>query len=346
MGVQKSVRAAAIVVFVLFTAAAGGLCAPSEEKTSEASFLFDTVCTITLYGKAPASHFVDVFSRMEEIESRLDLYDEESALSELNRHAGMGPVAVPEELFEVVKHGIAYSRLTGGAFDITIGPVQQLWDIGGDSPEVPDSADLEAALSLVDFRKVIFFEHGKRILLESRGMMIDLGGIAKGYAADQAAKLLRDLGHRRALVNFGGNLVALGTRPDDTPWRIGIQHPDRSRGDTIGIVEVTDATVVTSGKYERFFEQDGTRYHHILDTTTGYPVENGVASVTIITGSSMKADALSTAVFTLGLEAGLELVNGFDGVEAVIVTENDEIYLSKGIGDDFSLVDTRFKVIR
>jgi thiamine biosynthesis lipoprotein len=177
-------------------------------------------------------------------------------------------------------------------------------------------------------------------------MMIDLGGIAKGYAADEAAKILRELGQEHALINFGGNVVAIGSRPDGTPWRIGIQHPERSRGDTLCIVAVTDATVVTSGKYERFFEEEGTRYHHIIDTSTGYPVENGLSSVTIVTDSSMKADALSTAVFTLGLEAGLELVQGFDGVEAVIVTEESTIHVTEGIRDDITLLDNRFTVVK
>ncbi len=346
MGFLKSHRTATLVLLIILSNAFAGYCGGASEKISETGFYFDTVCTVSIYGNAPASHFDAVYSRTEEIEGHLNSYDEESALSELNRRAGEGPVPVPDELFDVVKHGIAYSQLTDGAFDITIGPVQRLWGIGGDDPALPDPAELESALERVNYKKVVLFDHGKRVLLENSGMTIDLGGIAKGYAADEAAAVLKELGHRHALINFGGNVVAIGNRPDGTRWRIGIQHPERSRGETIGIVEVKDATVVTSGKYERFFEVDGNRYHHILDTDTGYPVENGLASVTIVTDSSMKADALSTAVFVIGLEAGLDLIKGFDGVEAVIITEDQTVHVTEGIRDNLVLIDTRFSVAK
>jgi thiamine biosynthesis lipoprotein len=331
---------------MFFAVLGSGFCGSSFEKNTHTSFHFDTVCTVITYGKTPASHFNVVETRAEEIEKQLSAYDADSSLSVLNSRAGEGPVEVPVELFDVVKHGIAYSQLTDGAFDITIGPVQQLWGISGDSPKVPGARELEAAIRLVDYRKVVLFDHENRILLENEGMMIDLGGIAKGYAADEAAALLRENGHDHALVNFGGNVVAIGNRPDGTPWRIGSQHPERSRGDTLCIIAVADATVVTSGKYERFFEADGVRYHHILDTNSGYPVENELTSVSIVTDSSMKADALSTAVFTLGLEAGLNLVENFDGVEAVLVTEDSTVYLTEGVRDSFTLVDTRFTVAK
>ena len=318
----------------------------SPEKTSQTGFYFDTLCAVTIYGKASSPDFDAVFSRTAEIEKQLNAHNKESALSMLNRRAGEGPVEVTDDLFYVIKHGIAYSQLTDGGFDITIGPVQRLWGIGGDSPAVPEPSALSAALDSVDFRKVVLFDRDNRVLLENTGMMIDLGGIAKGYAADEAAAVLDDRGYRHALINFGGNVVAIGNRPDGTPWRIGIQHPELTRGDTLCVIEVVNATVVTSGKYERFFEAGGVRYHHILDTDTGYPVENGLASVTIITDSSMKADALSTAVFVLGLEAGLDLIYGFEGVEAIIVTEEKTVYLTDGIRDDFSLVDASYTVAK
>jgi FAD:protein FMN transferase len=341
MGFQVTAAAC----FILLASAGSGHCGSSIEKISDTSFHFDTLCTITIYGRIPDSHFDAVNTRVEEIEAELSGYDDESALSILNRQSGDGPVTVPETLFTVMKHGIAYSQLSDGAFDITVGPVQRLWKIGEDTAAVPVGDDIEKALDLVDFRKVVFLEPGERILLENRGMVIDLGGIAKGYAADKAVEVLKELGHNHALVNFGGNLVAIGNRPEGIPWRIGIPHPERSKGETAAIVTVTNAAVVTSGKYQRYFEEDGTRYHHIFDTGTGFPVENGLASVTIVTDSSIKADALSTAVFALGLRAGRELVEGFDGVEAVIITEDEKVFLTDGIRDAFILVDPRFSVM-
>lgn len=316
----------------------------SDERVSQTQFIFGTPCTISVYGKVTENDFAEVFSRMDELEQLLSRYVEDSTVSQLNRDAG-GPMAVSLEVYEVVRHGVAYSQLSDGAFDITIGPLIELWDVGGDNPRVPTKTEIDAARAQVDYRNVILLESGRRILLEKTGMQIDLGGIAKGFAADEAANMLREMGHDHAIVNLGGNIVAIGSRPDETPWRIGIQHPEKTRGDTIAIFEITDKTVVTSGKYERFFVQDNIRYHHIIDTKTGYPVENELASVTIITDSSMKADALSTAVFTLGLSDGLKLIRGFDGVEGVLVTEDDVIHLTEGIVDSFRLVDTRFSVV-
>ena len=324
------------------TAAFGG---GSAEKNQKTSFHFGTPCSITLYGRASDSFFASLFARMDELDGQLSSHNDLSAVSTLNRAAGEGPVAVPDELFHVVKHGIAYSRLSAGAFDITIGPVVALWGITGEEPGVPDQTELEEALALLDYQRVVLFEPGKKVLLERRGMQVDLGGIAKGYAADEIAEIVRKQHFNHGLINFGGNIVAIGSRPDGTPWRIGIQHPERSRGESIGVVEVVDKTVVTSGKYERFFVHDGVRYHHIIDTATGYPVENGIASVTIVTDSSMKADALSTAVFILGMDAGLELVRSFDGVEAIIVTEENAVHLTEGVKDGFSLFDMRFSIV-
>ncbi len=339
-------RAVALSVTLFWVVSGIAFGQPSSEKVSRTVFLFGTPCTVSIYGKPSDADFTEVFSRMEELDGLLSTYIESSAVSALNRGAGGGPMAVPFEVYEVVRHGIAYSQLSGGAFDITIGPLIQLWGVTGDTPRVPSESEISAALEFVDFRRIVLLESGKRILLEGQGMLLDLGGIAKGYAADEAAKILREQGHSQGLINFGGNIVAIGSRPDGTPWRIGIQHPEESRGDTIAIVEVADRTVVTTGKYERFFLHNDVRYHHIIDTKTGYPVENGLASVTIITDSSMKADALSTAVFTLGLTAGLELIRSFDGVEAVLVTEEGVIHVTEGIAEAFTLVDTRFSVVR
>jgi thiamine biosynthesis lipoprotein len=171
------------------------------------------------------------------------------------------------------------------------------------------------------------------------GQSVDLGGIAKGYAGDEAIKIYKKHGIKSAYVNLGGNVVTLGTKPDGTPWRIGIQNPRAQNGYYLGTVEVTDKAIVTSGDYERYFEADQIRYHHILDPQTGYPADSGLMSATVVTDVSVDADALSTAVFTLGLEKGMAMVKSLKGVEAILVTKDKEIYITEGIKSSFTFTD-------
>jgi len=169
--------------------------------------------------------------------------------------------------------------------------------------------------------------------------MVDLGGIAKGYAGDEAIRIYKEHGLKSAYINLGGNVVVLGGRPDGSPWRIGIQNPRAPNGMYIGIVRVTDKAVVTSGDYERYFEKENVRYHHILDTKTGYPADSGLISSTIVTDVSMDADALSTAAFVLGLEEGMKLVNSLKGVEAIFITGDKRVYVTEGLKSSFTFDD-------
>jgi thiamine biosynthesis lipoprotein len=243
-----------------------------------------------------------------------------------------------------VEQALEYSRESNGAFDVSVGPLVRLWGIGSATPRIPGEQVLAAALDAVDYASVQTNEAERTIYLPREGMGIDVGGIAKGYAADEAARMLREAGVKSALLDFGGNILVVGTKPDGTPWRIGIQVPDVNavRGQYLGIAEITDLAVVTSGTYERYFVQDGKRYHHILDTTTGFPVENGLESVTIITSESMRADALSTSVFALGLEDGMDFVESLPGVEAAFVTAEGVVHLSSGMTDYFRLTNEDF----
>ena len=177
-------------------------------------------------------------------------------------------------------------------------------------------------------------------------MGLDVGGIAKGYAADEVARILTEHGVEHALLDFGGNVVVVGTKVDGSDWRIGIQNPDpdASRGAFIGVLPATDLAIVTSGPYERYFIEDGVRYHHILDSTTGYPVWNGLQSVTIVNEASIRADALSTAVFSMGLVDGMSFVESHDGVEAIFIDEDDKVYVSSGLSSLFVLTDDNYRL--
>jgi thiamine biosynthesis lipoprotein len=176
-------------------------------------------------------------------------------------------------------------------------------------------------------------------------MAVDVGAIAKGYAADQAARILMDAGVEHALLDFGGNILTIGNKPDGSQWRIGIQHPEESRNQYLGILEGVDETIVTSGPYERYFIEEGVRYHHILDRRTGYPARNGLLSATIVAEESMRADALSTATFVLGMEEAQELVLSLEDVEAIFVTEEQEVWVSPGLRERFELTAPNYELM-
>jgi thiamine biosynthesis lipoprotein len=312
------------------------------EPVSEGAFVLGTAIRVTLYDRAPEAIFTRVFEEMQVIEDKMSLSYEGGEIMAVNSAAGEHPVIVSRETFGVVEAGLQYSQLSGGAFDITIGPLVRLWGIEPGEGEVPPQAAIEDRLSLVDYRNVVLDREEMSIFLTEPEMAIDLGAIAKGYAGDKAADMLENSGVGHALLDFGGNIVTVGRKPDGSRWRIGIQNPEDDRGRYLGILEVGEAAVVTSGVYERYFIQDGVRYHHILDTDTGYPVWNGLSSATVIAGQSTAADALSTAVFSLGLVDGLDLVERLPDVEAIMVAEDGTVYVTPGAQRDFRLTDAAF----
>jgi thiamine biosynthesis lipoprotein len=319
---------------------------PKGEQAAE--FVLGTVCSVTLYGGNPAETFSRVFARLREIDRLMSANREGSALDRINQKAGLEPVPVPPELMEVLEKARYYADLGGGAFDPTIGPLVKLWDIGSEEPRVPGDDEIRQALALVNREDLILDREAGTAFLARPGMALDLGAIAKGYAADEARRIVREGSCRGAIIDLGGNILVCGERPEagggGRPWRIGVQDPLDSRGAYIGVLEVREASVVTSGVYERFFEAGGRRYHHILSTETGCPVENGLLSVTIVAEKSIDADALSTLVFTLGYEAGLEALKALDGVGAVFVFEDRRIRLSPGLGDSFTLTSDIYRL--
>jgi thiamine biosynthesis lipoprotein len=324
-------------------------CSPELPKRTESRLMLGTAISVTVYADLSDEGFAALFDRMAEIESRMSTSEEDHTTTELmrvNDAAGEHPVAVSPDTLFVVEEGLRFSEMTGGAFDVAIQPLVSLWGIGTDRQGVPQEDEVTAAVSRVDFRLVEIDSETSSIFLPEPGMGIDVGGIAKGYAADEARRILLDLGVEHAILDFGGNVLAIGTKPDGAPWRVGIQVPHEARGDYVGIVEVADAAVVTSGTYERFFIKDGIRYHHILESETGYPVENGLESVTIITEDSVTADALSTAVFVMGLEEGAAFVEELEGVEAIFIDDENNVYVTSGVGPEYTQTNDDFGFVR
>ena len=315
------------------------------EPRADNRFLMGTVCIITLYNGEAQEIFDGAFSVIEKEDLLMSLQKGNSELSKINNSAGLESVAVSEDTYNVVSSALYYSELTHGAFDPTVAPLVELWDIGSDFEGVlPDPDSIERIKKLTDYSKLEMLSDN-RIYLESREMKIDLGAIAKGYIADKVKDYLLSRNVERGIINLGGNIVVLGSKPENKPWKIGIQNPFESRGNHIGIVEVKDKTIVTSGIYERFFMADGKRYHHILDPKTGYPVDNDLASVTIISDTSIDADALSTSLFVLGVETGLELIETIKNAEAVYITKDKKVIYSSGAQDLFTLYDDNYKAV-
>jgi FAD:protein FMN transferase len=314
-----------------------------EQSTRTEIDLLGTTCTVTVYARNPGPILEKGFTRVREIDRRMSYAGPESEVAAVNRNAGAEGVKVSSSTLDVVQRGLYFSELGKGSFDISIGPLVELWGIGKESTgRIPTGEEIEKAVLRIGYKRVQVKDNSVR--LEDPGMAIDLGGIAKGYAADEIVRILEEEGVQHALINLGGNVYAHGKKPDGTLWRIGVQNPESNRGSYLGVLTVADRAVVTSGPYERYFIENGKRYHHILDPETGFPVENGVSSVTIVAENSMDADALSTLVFVRGVEKGLALVESLDGVEALLVTEEKELFTSSGIEAIFSITDDQFSL--
>ncbi|MCW6091581.1 FAD:protein FMN transferase [Clostridium sporogenes] len=316
----------------------------SEEPVSRETYLMGTIINIKAYGKNADKAVQASVDKISDIENKMSLNISTSEINKINKNAGIAPVKVSKNTFDVVKASLIYSEKTKGSFDITVEPLVSLWGIGTDKARIPSKDEINNALKLINYKDVVINEKESTIMLKRKGQAIDLGAIAKGYTADELKKVLLNYNVSSAFLNLGGNVYVLGNKPDKTPWKIGVQNPLEPRGDYLGIVSVSDKSVVTSGNYERFFERNGKRYHHIFDTKTGYPAEKGLISVSIISDKSIDGDALSTSVYTLGLDEGKKLIESLKDVEAVFVTNDKKVYTTSGLKDTFKLTNTDFKL--
>jgi thiamine biosynthesis lipoprotein len=316
----------------------------AAKPMDRAELVLGTVCSIRIQDGGSGKALDAVFARLKEIDAGMSANSADSVIAAINEAAGISPVPAPEDLRYVISRALHYAKLSGGAFDPTIGPIVKLWNIGMDGERVPGAAEIREALKLVDYRDVILDDTAGTVFLRRPGMRIDLGAIAKGYAADEVERVLLKYRVKGAVIDLGGNVKVSGRKPDGSKWRIGIQNPFDDRGDRLGIATLEGGyTVVTSGVYERYFiGENDEHYHHILGTRTGYPVNNGLVSVTILCKSSVDADGLSTSVFALGLQAGMALVESLPEIEAVFVDGDKKVYMSPGAKAVFRLDDPAF----
>ena len=303
----------------------------SPEPVQGTFFAMDTMMDFTIYGE---SGLIDQSeSLIASLESLMSVTDANSELYAINQ---TGSGTLTGKASSLMEQALEICRRTGGALDLSIYPIVRAWGFTTGSYQVPDEAEIQALLPLVDYRKIQYDAADGDVTLPE-GMEIDLGSVAKGYAGQLVAQMLREHGVQSALLNLGGNVQTVGAKPDGSPWQIGIKDPQGE--DAMMVLSVEDQAVVTSGGYERYFEQDGQTYWHIMDPSTGHPADSGLISVTIVGDEGVVCDGLSTALFVMGLEKAADLWAQSGDFEAVFVTASGEVYITEGLRDRFALTE-------
>lgn len=311
-------------------------CSDQKEKIYRKSqMLMDTLITISVVSgsKDNAEKAMDkAFGEISKLDAMLNFFSDKSELSEINRNAGISPVKVSPETLNVIEKAIYVSEKTGGAFDVTVGPVISQWNFSKKPDRPPHASLIKENLRLVNYKLISINKEASTVYLKEKDMLLDLGGIAKGYAADMAVDELKRKGIKAGLVSVAGDIKAFGAKPDRSPWLVGIKNPRPKDNDNeiMATLGLTDMAISTSGDYERYFIADGKRYHHLLDPKTGYPAE-GCRSVSVMTKEGVYTDSFSTAVFILGPERGMQLLKEM-GFEGIIVDKEGKIHMTQGLG--------------
>lgn len=302
-----------------------------------------TVCLVNLYEKGTESVYDEIFARLEQIDDEFNLGKPDSDVSRINESAFAESVAVCDDVFRVIETAQKVSALTGGAFDISVGPLVSLWRVNTDSPHVATRRELDERLPLVDYRNIVLDAAEQSVRLKKAGMRLDLGGIAKGFAADEVVRICRKRRIRRAVIDLGGNVYVYGKKAKNQLWGVGVKNPEFPDSAPLLKLSVPQISVVTSGTYERFFEEGEKRYHHILSPETGFPIENELYSVTVLSESSMLADSLTTAFFVLGRERAELLLprvrEAFgEEISAIFIEKSHQISFSSGFAFEGELL--------
>ena len=320
--------------------------ADSQEPISATAIKLNTAVTVTIYDSKDKKLLTECMNLCDKYEKIFSRTASDSELYQLN-HRELAPVEgtentyqVSDDLAKLISEGLDYSELSKGAFDIAIEPLTSLWDFTAEDPQVPKDSLIQAALPKCDYHNISVDKDKNEITLKTDDTAIELGAIAKGYIADRLKDYLVSQNVKSAIINLGGNVLCIGGKPDNSAFKIGIQKPFADRIETIAVMDIRNKSVVSSGIYERCFEQDGTLYHHLLNPKTGYPYDNGLIAVTIISGKSVDGDALSTTCFALGLEDGMKLAESLDDVQAFFVTSDYEIHYTKDFQKKIKVTET------
>ena len=305
-------------------------------------YILGTIIELKVYGGNAEKAIDDAILKLNEIDDKMSVFKNSSEVSIINSNAGISHCVVSTDTYFVIKKAVEYSKLSEGAFDATIRPVVELWGINTDHAKIPKTLEIKNDMKLINYKDIILNDKAKSIKLRNENQRIDLGAIAKGFAADEVKNILIRNDIKHAIIDLGGNIYALGNKPDGTLWNIGIQDPINKSGKYVGIVCVQNKSVVTSGNYERYFIKEGKRYHHIIDPRTGEPSENGIISATVVSEYSIDGDALTTCVYVMGIEKGLKIIQSIDGAEAILITRDKKVYVTSGIRDTFKLTNDEY----
>lgn len=307
-----------------------GCTSENTNPISISEFKLNTIVTITIYDSQNTQLLDECMAICDRYELLFSRTNPESELYRLNHRkldSLNGTYNLSSDTAALIEKGLEYSRLSDGAFDITVAPLSDLWNFTSSSPKAPDAGRIQSVLPLVDYKNIELRGQSFRFLQDKTAL--DLGAVAKGFIADEIKAYLTFQGVNSAMINLGGNVLCVGNKPDGAAFKIGIQKPFADRNETIATMEITDKSVVSSGIYERFFEENQKLYHHLLNPKTGYPYNNGLISVTIISDLSVDGDGLSTACFALGLEKGMALIESLPQTDAIFITEDYEMHYSK-----------------
>ncbi len=323
------------IVFLLLVGCLSGC---DQGKTvSRSDFLLDTFVSITLYGESDEQLLDQPFERIAALNSSLTAFETGSDLGLIKENAGIKPVTVTADTYRIIEKSLGYSKNSGGYFDVTIGPLVDLWGIHSpETKEAPAQAAIDAAKAKTNYTKIILNPDDQSVYLTEAGMSVNLGAIAKGYIADEVMAVLKSEGVEHAIVNLGGNVLVMGGKADNSDFGVGVEDPRNPGNGYLGVLSIKDGSVVTSGDYQRYFiDAAGNKYHHILDPFTGYPANSGLIQVTVVTKNSIDADSLSTTLFLLGLDEGLKKAEALPDVEAIFITTDNKIVVTSGLKDAF-----------
>ncbi len=333
-----------LLTLTLLLSALTGCGSKEPEKTEKQIFAMDTVMTLTAYGEAAGPALDAAAAQINETARLLDPEQEGSLVWTLN-HSGGAQTEVPELLYHMLDTaGTVYAR-SGGALDLSVYPVVRTWGFIDQAYRVPSPDEIAAAMEGVDYAAVTYEQTGDTCFAAvPDGMEISFGSVAKGAMSDAVVDTLRENGVTSAVISLGGNVQTLGLRPDGSDWTVAVQDP-HDTGTFLGTIAVGETAVVTSGSYQRYFEENGMVYHHIIDPATGYPAESGLLSATVVCPDGAMADCLSTAMFVLGEDGALDYWRTWGGFELLLVTTDGRVVLTDGLRDAFTANGDRYTIV-
>ncbi len=312
---------------------------------SDTEFLMGTVVSISIFSEGKEEVLEMAFDRVRELEGKVTVNEEGSEIEEINMNAGIAPVTVSEDTFNLIEAGLEFSEYSNGAFNAVIGPLTQLWSIGFDDARKPEQREIDEVLPLLNYQDVEINRDERTVFLKKEGMRFDFGALAKGFITDEVVKVLQENGVKSAIIDLGGNIYVMGTNTQGNEWTVGIQDPFSARGSVVGNFPASNLSIVTSGVYERYLEVEGVTYHHILNSETGFPFDNDIAGVSIISEKSIDGDGLTTIAFAKGVEEGLAFIETVDSVEAIFISHDKDVYITSGLEGKFQVTNDEFTLM-